>query len=354
MAQVFEARLRVAFQGLPGEKKVLQGQYRLLDTSRGEPLSPQRWTKSVAPRSRIIMSVVVNGIKMKNGFCSQPACKFEIGGCALWYVSSTRGTNYNVLIGHSPRCGTTSYEEYFASYSTQRNLSTTNDYAQTSTLSSTYISRPAQAKMADVGTTIPPHKDRQQEDEIRYFKFIHVLKAKLSARWYAPRNSQLSLNKQLLRTMKMPLTRLEKNEGYLFVSQRDDAPELCRISYTSGPVHERLQQYYRQCKSRLTLINDPGQLRVSNPSRLQRLVHIELSEYRRVEEICKGCGRKHREWFELSPEKALEVIERGKRWLDLQPYNADGLLEQTITPAVWLNRWLGTDLAQEADGVTQR
>ena len=96
MAQVFEARLRVAFRGLPGEKKVLQGQYRLLDNSRGEPLSLQCWTESVAPRSKIIMSVVVDGVKMKKGLCSQPACNFEIGDRALWYVSNAHVTNYNI------------------------------------------------------------------------------------------------------------------------------------------------------------------------------------------------------------------------------------------------------------------
>ena len=348
MAQVFEARLHVAFRGLPGEKKVLQGQYRLLDTSRGKPLNPQRWTKSVAPRSRIIMSVVVDGIKMKNGLCSQPACNFEIGDRALWYVSSAHGTNCNILMHHSPRCGTTSYEEYLASYSTRRNLSTTNEYAQASTLSSTHISRPAQETRADVRTTIPTHKDRQQEDELPYFKFIHVLKAKLSAHGtvgfvHAPRNSQLSLNEQLLKTMIEPLNPRER-KGHIFVTVHDDAPELCRLSRTSHPihVHERLQQMYRCCHRRPTPVKDPGQRCVSNISRLERLVHIELSEYRCVEERCKGCGKKRREWFELSPEKALEVIERGRRWLDLQPYNADGLLEQTISPAAWLNRWLGT------------
>ena len=346
MAQVFEARLRVAFRGLPGEKKVLQGQYRLLDTSEDKLLSPQCWTKSVAPRSRIIMSVVVDGIEMKKGLCSQPACNLEIGDRALWYVSSAHGTNYNIFIIYSPQCGTTSYEESLASYSTRRGLSTTNVDTLASTLSSTYISRPAQDKRADAATPIPTHKDREQEDEVRYFKFIHVLKAKLSAHGtvgfvHASRNSQLSLNEQLLKTMIKPLKPNER-EGYLFICVADDAPEMCRISFTSHNIHARLRYIYRSCKRRLTLVKDPGHRRVSDMNRLQKLVRIELSEYQRTEERCKGCSMKHNQWFELSPEKALAVIERGMRWLDLQPYDADGLLKQTITPAAWLNRWLGT------------
>ena len=91
-----------------------------------------------------------------------------------------------------------------------------------------------------MGTTIPTRKDRQQEDELRYFKFIHVLKAKLSAHGtvgfvHASRNSQLSLNEQLLKTMIEPLEPREKMEGYLFIFVADDAPGLCRISSTSGP-----------------------------------------------------------------------------------------------------------------------
>lgn len=145
---------------------------------------------------------------------------------------------------------------------------------------------------------------------------------------------------ELLKRMIAPLSRRER-EGYLFVSVPDDAPTLCRISYTSGPIHKRLQHAQRQCRRRLVLIEDPGQRRVSNPSRLQRLIHIELSEYSRVEERCKGCVRKHSDWFELSTGTALEVIERGRRWSDLQPYDADGLLKQNVSPAAWLDQWLG-------------
>ena len=105
---------------------------------------------------------------------------------------------------------------------------------------------------------------------------------------------------------------------------------------------QALQHFYRSCQRRPTLVKDPGQRRVSNLSRLEKLVHIELSEYQRTEERCNGCHGKHSEWFEISPEKALAVIERGMRWLDLQPYDADGLLKPTISPAAWLNQWLET------------
>ena len=234
-------------------------------------------------------------------------------------------------MNHSPRCGTTSYEEHSASQSIRRRLSTTNENARALTLSSTHISTPARERRADVGTPISFQEDWQQEDELQYFKFIHVLKASL----FLP---------ELLKAMIRPLYRKEK-EGYLFASIPDDAPTLCRLSHTSRstsrPIYKRLQEYRARCRRRFILIEDPGQRRVSNPSRLQRLIQIELSKYSRGEERCNGCGCNHCEWFELSAETALEVIERGRRWSDLQPYDADGLLKQNISAAAWLDRWLG-------------
>ena len=223
-------------------------------------------------------------------------------------------------MNHSPRCGTTSYEEHSASQSIRRRLSTTNENARALTLSSTHISRPARERRADVGTPISTHKDWQQEDELQYFKFIHVLRSSLS-------------RYRLLKRMIAPLSRKEK-EGYLFVSVPDDAPTLCHISYTSGPINKRPQQVHWRCRRRLILIKDPGQRRVSNPSRLETLIRIELSEYSRVEGRCKGS-------FELSPGTALQAIERWRRWSDLQPYDADGLLKQNISSEAWLDRWLG-------------
>lgn len=63
---------------------------------------------------------------------------------------------------------------------------------------------------------------------------------------------------------------------------------------------------------------------------MEKLIRIALAEHGLREEIWntgKDCGLSHREWFELSPDKILATIERWARWMDSEPYNADGTLD---------------------------
>ena len=67
---VSKARLHVAFQGLPGEKRVKAQRYYLIDKM-GKLLTSDNWLDEVAPRARIAMSVVLHGTSAP-GCC--PAC----------------------------------------------------------------------------------------------------------------------------------------------------------------------------------------------------------------------------------------------------------------------------------------
>ena len=70
-----------------------QQQYRLVSQGRGF-IDPRRWSELVAPRSTIIMSVVLDKLITENGVCPQPACKVKIsksecagsGSILTWYV----------------------------------------------------------------------------------------------------------------------------------------------------------------------------------------------------------------------------------------------------------------------------
>jgi hypothetical protein len=55
--------------------------------------------------------------------------------------------------------------------------------------------------------------------------------------------------------------------------------------------------------------------KVPHPHRVERLIHIELSE-KRVKRLCEGCGKEHREWFEVDAtrEGVGAVDEIAKRW----------------------------------------
>ena len=102
---MFEARLRVAFRGVPGEERVRDQEYRVL-TQDHRIINPQYWTELVSPRSKIRMSIVLCGAIMNDRVCPQPACRARDTQCmavrdggvmVTWYVFPP---SYNIF---SPR-----------------------------------------------------------------------------------------------------------------------------------------------------------------------------------------------------------------------------------------------------------
>ncbi len=92
--QVFEARLRVAFHGVPGEEWVRDKQYRVL-TRDNQIVKPKHWTDLVSPRSTLIMFVLVGEVMVEDTNCPQPACRArdtqsktvrDEGMMVTWYV----------------------------------------------------------------------------------------------------------------------------------------------------------------------------------------------------------------------------------------------------------------------------
>ncbi|KAI1002677.1 hypothetical protein K3495_g5526 [Podosphaera aphanis] len=98
-------------------------------------------------------------------------------------------------------------------------------------------------------------------------------------------------------------------------------------------VHRRLNQWTRQCGYNLSLIryypyrptasSKPGSenesaAKAPNIHKVERLIHIELSEKRAPHEKCDMCGKEHKEWFqvEASRKGVKEVDEIIRRWVD--------------------------------------
>ncbi|MCJ1371531.1 hypothetical protein MMC20_002749 [Loxospora ochrophaea] len=107
---------------------------------------------------------------------------------------------------------------------------------------------------------------------------------------------------------------------------------LLKIGRASN-VQRRMNEWSRQCNHNLSLIRyypyispqtsikpppspPPTPRKVPHIHRVERLIHIELSE-KRVKRSCQGCGKEHREWFEIeaSREGLRGVDETVKRWV---------------------------------------
>ena len=95
-------------------------------------------------------------------------------------------------------------------------------------------------------------------------------------------------------------------------------------------VQRRLNQWSRQCGYHLSLVryypHQPSSSPLAIPrkaplvQRIERLIHLELSE-QRVKRACQGCGREHREWFEVDASRQAvkavdEVVQRWVAWAE--------------------------------------
>jgi hypothetical protein len=74
-AQPFEGFLRADFKDVPGESKVLEGQYHIVDAKRPDNLiSRQDWSQSVFPGAELSMSVIISLLKRQSGRCPRSKC----------------------------------------------------------------------------------------------------------------------------------------------------------------------------------------------------------------------------------------------------------------------------------------
>lgn len=71
----FEGLLKAEFRGIPGESKVLEGSYHLLDSmNHSQLIRKDDWAYKLKPGSKISMSMILKQIRMRSGTCPRPSC----------------------------------------------------------------------------------------------------------------------------------------------------------------------------------------------------------------------------------------------------------------------------------------
>ncbi|KXJ96484.1 meiotically up-regulated gene 113-domain-containing protein [Microdochium bolleyi] len=97
-----------------------------------------------------------------------------------------------------------------------------------------------------------------------------------------------------------------KTRGRLYIYARGDAPGFLKIGWTAGNVMDRLESWGRKCGYSPILVHNTPVIR--HAERAETLVHYELEQEWRAEEQCLECGKRHVEWFEVSRERAVRVV----------------------------------------------
>ncbi|KIN08501.1 hypothetical protein OIDMADRAFT_16661 [Oidiodendron maius Zn] len=130
----------------------------------------------------------------------------------------------------------------------------------------------------------------------------------------------------------------KKDAGFVYVFESTIYNGYVKIGQTKNPIRKRMKKL-EKCEIGCMYIKDPGYTKFRHYDLVEKLVHIELGNYRRIFK-CKECGtgRKlnsnkqdnpvsHNEWFEIDKDKALQVVENWRRWvIEREPYTPYGEL----------------------------
>lgn len=95
-----------------------------------------------------------------------------------------------------------------------------------------------------------------------------------------------------------------------------------KIGVTSRSVEERLREWERRCGHKTH--RDEVIFDVPHVYRVEKIVQAQLRDRRKKEIGCKGCGRCHKEWFEVSREVAIAEAKRWSDWMRSNPYEESG------------------------------
>jgi hypothetical protein len=75
---VFNSYLQTQFKGFPGEQRVLQRQYIILETVlNGKPISEEEWGNMVFPGASLVMSALIEqwGLQVRVDDCPKIGCR---------------------------------------------------------------------------------------------------------------------------------------------------------------------------------------------------------------------------------------------------------------------------------------
>ncbi|KAK8035487.1 hypothetical protein PG993_010482 [Apiospora rasikravindrae] len=146
--------------------------------------------------------------------------------------------------------------------------------------------------------------------------------------------SPTSLDDNIKGVMRKPLTKKQRRQqahgnNYIFEVNPAQAPEktIWKIGFTTGPTDKRQKNIFNACQHSLIRGQyDPGHVPIRLCKRAESLIHAELARHRyRFDCLCKV--KDHREYFDVDPTLALEVIHRWRNFCIREPYDAKGKLQ---------------------------
>lgn len=134
--------------------------------------------------------------------------------------------------------------------------------------------------------------------------------------------------------MRKPLTKKQRRQqdhgnNYLFEVKPSQSPEktIWKVGFTTGPTYKRQKNIFNDCQHHsIRGQYDPGHVAIRLCQRAESLIHAELARHR-YNFDCMCRVHDHREYFDVDPQLALEVIRRWRTFCMREPYDAKGRLQ---------------------------
>lgn len=122
-------------------------------------------------------------------------------------------------------------------------------------------------------------------------------------------------------------TSKDTGQGYVYALSMEQYPGYIKIGRTGKSIDQRRKAVERCVGSALRVFNQNDFYPVPNYQRVENLIHEEL-RYERRKFACP-CRKKatgiedpmHDEWFAISEARAVEVVDRWRKWMRSGPYN---------------------------------
>ncbi|KAI6352245.1 hypothetical protein MCOR25_009466 [Pyricularia grisea] len=179
-----------------------------------------------------------------------------------------------------------------------------------------------------MSTRAPFLQEYTQEDDVKPRRPIpHIF----SPFWHGTDSNYETTNRDIRAMISKPLSGDEQRTAdsgggyvYVFCLPVDEAvsppTRHVKIGMTTRSVPDRMRRIASACRYEPSVVCSVS---TRYPLRVERLCHAQLRGRRRRESpSCPGCGRAHREWFEVGPPEAERVVCFWSEWMEhTEPYN---------------------------------
>jgi hypothetical protein len=128
-------------------------------------------------------------------------------------------------------------------------------------------------------------------------------------------------------TLQQQLDKVDQKDGYVYLYTVKGNETYVKIGYTSRSIETRHEEWTFDCNREAISLypkRSSQVMAISHARRVEALCHAELN-HRKVKIYCKACLKPHIEWFEISSEDAIGVIEKWSKWMAKRPYQFKAL-----------------------------